>query len=228
MTPQSPTIETKITTAQDLITRTLAGAPTPCVTSSFQSECVVLVHMLLQRQPRIPVLFLETGYHFPETIEYRDRLTRDWNLNLINLESKQSVADQEAQFGILNQTDPSKCCQLRKVGPLFAGLEPYGTWFTALRRDQSPTRANLQHVEPFKLPTGTVIQKIAPLADWTTRDVYQYMQKHSIPELSLYDLGYTSIGCKPCTALPLDPNDPRSGRWQGKGKLECGIHIQAD
>ena len=214
--------------ALDLIAQQLAGAQRPCVTSSFQSECVVLVHMILQHRPGIPVLFLETGYHFPETIEYRDRLTREWNLNLINLESKQSVADQESQFGILNQTDPSKCCALRKVGPLFAGLETYDTWFTALRRDQSPTRANLQHVEPFKLPTGTTLRKVAPLAEWTTRDVYQYMQKHAIPELSLYDLGYTSIGCRPCTALPVDPNDPRSGRWQGKGKLECGIHIQAD
>jgi phosphoadenosine phosphosulfate reductase len=81
-------------------------------------------------------------------------------------------------------------------------------------------------VEPFKLPGGKSIRKISPLADWTTRDVYQYMQAHGIPELSLYDLGYTSIGCQPCTKLPLDPNDPRSGRWQGQGKLECGIHIQ--
>lgn len=214
--------------ALDLIARELAAARRPCVTSSFQSECVVLVHMILQHRPDIPVLFLETGYHFPETIEYRDRITRDWNLNLINLEAQQSVAEQEAQFGILHQTDPSKCCQLRKVQPLFAGLEAYDAWFTALRRDQSPTRANLQHVEPFKLPTGTVLRKIAPLADWTARDVYQYMQQHSIPELPLYAQGYTSIGCQPCTALPLDPNNPRSGRWQGKGKLECGIHIQAD
>jgi phosphoadenosine phosphosulfate reductase len=214
--------------ALDLIARELAAARRPCVTSSFQSECVVLVHLLLQRRPDIPVLFLETGYHFPETIEYRDRIARDWNLNLINLEAKQSVAEQEAQFGILHQTDPSKCCRLRKVEPLFAGLEAYDAWFTALRRDQSPTRANLQHVELFKLPTGTVLRKIAPLAEWTARDVYQYMQEHSIPELPLYERGYTSIGCQPCTALPLDPNDPRSGRWQGKGKLECGIHIQAD
>ena len=117
MNPAPPAaIDTKIAAAQDLLTRILGEAQTPCVTSSFQSECVVLVHMLLQQQPRIPVLFLETGYHFPETIEYRDRLTREWNLNLINLEAKQSVAEQEAQFGILNQTDPSKCCQLRKVG----------------------------------------------------------------------------------------------------------------
>jgi phosphoadenosine phosphosulfate reductase len=220
-------IEEKTAQAQELITKLLTQDGAPCVTSSFQSECVVLVHMLLTHKPGIPVLFLETGYHFPETLEYRDKLTAEWRLNLFNLEAKQSVADQEAQFGILNQTEPNKCCKLRKVEPLFGGLENYDTWFTALRRDQSPTRANLQHVEPFKLPSGKSLQKISPLADWTTRDVYQYMQLHAIPELSLYDLGYTSIGCAPCTAKPLDPNDPRSGRWQGQGKLECGIHIQA-
>jgi len=220
-------IEEKTAQAQELITKLLAEPGTPCVTSSFQSECVVLVHMLLEHNPRIPVLFLETGYHFPETLAYRDKLTADWKLNLFNLEAKQSVADQESQFGILNQTNPSQCCKLRKVEPLFAGLQPYDAWFTALRRDQSPTRANLKAVEPFHLPGGKEIRKISPLADWTTRDVWQYMQNHKIPELSLYDLGYTSIGCQPCTKLPLDPNDPRSGRWQGQGKLECGIHIEA-
>ena len=219
-------IDSKTQQAVELISGILGNASAPCVTSSFQSECVVLVHMLLARKPQIPVLFLETGYHFPETIEYRDKLTSEWKLNLLNLEARQSVADQESQFGILNQTDPSRCCKLRKVEPLFGGLETYDTWFTALRRDQSPTRANLKPVEPFTLPSGKVIQKISPLADWTARDVWQYMQAHHIPELSLYDLGYTSIGCKPCTKLPLDPNDPRSGRWQGQGKLECGIHIQ--
>ena len=218
-------IEQKIAQAEDLIRQQLGNAGSVCVTSSFQSECVVLVHMVRAQKPEVPVLFLETGYHFPETLAYRDRLAAEWKLNLRNLEAKQSVADQESQFGILNQTDPNRCCKLRKVEPLFGGLEGYDTWFTALRRDQSPTRANLQQVEPFKLPSGKVLQKISPLADWSARDVWQYMQKHSIPELSLYDLGYTSIGCQPCTKLPLDPNDPRSGRWQGQGKLECGIHI---
>ena len=99
---------------------------------------------------------------------------------------------------------------------------------TALRRDQSPTRANLQEIEPFKLPGGKSIDKISPLAGWTNRDVWAYLTQHNIPTLSLYDQGYTSIGCAPCTLLPIDPNNPRSGRWQGKDKLECGIHIQAE
>ena len=214
--------------ARALVDRMLARPGLACVTSSFQAEDIALVHMVIAERPEIPVLFLETGYHFPETLAYRDQMAAAWNLKLVNLEAKQSVAEQEAQFGILNQTAPDKCCKLRKVEPLFAGLAGFDLWFTGLRREQSPTRANLQPVEPFKLPSGKTLEKISPLFDWTRRDVWEYMQAHNIPELSLYEKGYTSIGCAPCTALPLNPGDERSGRWQGKGKLECGIHIQAE
>ena len=125
----------KVEHAQALIAAELAKTGAPCVTSSFQTECVVLVHMMVAQRPDIPVLFLETGYHFPETLAYRDQMAAEWKLNLKNLEAKQSVADQESQFGILNQTAPDQCCKLRKVGPLFAGLADYDTWFTALRRE---------------------------------------------------------------------------------------------
>lgn len=218
----------KVRSAKTLIADLLQQGGAPCVTSSFQTECVVLVHMMIEQRPDIPVLFLETGYHFPETLAYRDKLAREWNLNLFNLEAKQSVADQEAQFGILNQTHPDQCCKKRKVEPLFAGLANYDLWFTALRREQSPTRADLQEVDPFKLPSGKTLQKISPLAGWTNRDVWNYLSHHGIEALPLYDQGYTSIGCKPCTVLPVTADDLRSGRWQGKGKLECGIHIQAE
>lgn len=221
-------IDDKTERAKELIAALLARSAGAAVTSSFQHECVALVHMVVQQAPGIPVLFLETGYHFPETLAYRDKIAREWSLNLINLEAKQSVADQEAQFGILNQTAPDKCCKLRKVEPLFAGLSNYDVWFTALRREQSPTRANLQEVEPFKLPNGKVLQKISPLADWTVKEIWGYLHRNGIEHLSLYDQGYTSIGCKPCTSLPVSADDLRSGRWQGKGKLECGIHIQAE
>jgi phosphoadenosine phosphosulfate reductase len=220
-------IDRMIDGAATLIDRALETSEAPCVTSSFQVECVALVHMLIQHRPEIPVLFLETGYHFPETLAYRDRLTTEWNLNLVNLSARESVAEQEARLGILNQTAPDRCCRLRKVEPLFEGLAKFDTWFTALRREQSPTRANLQTEEPFKLPDGRLLRKISPLADWTNRDVWAYLSRHNIPALPLYDRGYTSIGCQPCTAVPVNPDDPRSGRWQGKGKLECGIHIQA-
>jgi len=197
-----------------------------CITCSFQAEDVVVLHQTIQQRPDIPVLFLETGYHFPETLAYRNKIAALWNLNIHNLAAKQSVASQESQFGILNQTAPDRCCGFRKVGPLFEGLAPYDTWITGLRREQSPTRANLQIVEPFKLPGGKEITKVSPLAMWTNREVWKYLEAHDIPTLSLYDQGYTSIGCQPCTELPFDPENARSGRWHGK-KLECGIHIQA-
>ena len=109
--------------------------------------------------------------------------------------------------------------------PLFSALDAYDVWFTGLRRQQSASRANLAEVEPFRLPSGRAITKVSALATWTTKDVWTYAKGHAIPLLPLYELGYTSIGCEPCTSLPLDPSDPRSGRWQGQ-KLECGIHIQ--
>lgn len=213
-------------TASNFLREHLEHAQRACITSSFQAEDVVVLHMALQIQPDIPVLFLETGYHFPETISYRDRIASEWNLNLIVVEPELSVAEQEATFGILNQTAPDRCCGLRKVEPLFRALDSYTTWVTGLRREQSKSRANLQPHALFTLPSGRILAKLSPLAEWTARDVWQYAEQNSIPLLPLYELGYTSIGCAPCTSLPFDANDPRSGRWSGR-KLECGIHLQA-
>jgi phosphoadenosine phosphosulfate reductase len=205
--------------ASTVMTNELARATAPCVTSSFQAECVVLTHMLLEEEPDIPVLFLDTVHHFAQTYTYRDELAAAWKLNLVNLRAA------EPHPGLW-QESTDKCCALHKVGPLFSALEQYDVWFTALRREQSPSRANLQEIEPFRLPSGKVIQRVSPLACWTTRDVWKYAKEHSIPLLPLYEVGYTSIGCEPCTTPPFDPDNPRSGRWQGQ-KLECGIHIQA-
>jgi phosphoadenosine phosphosulfate reductase len=222
------TLDQKIADATRVIAGVLAENGVPaCVTCSFQTECMALVDLVVAQKPGIPVLFLETGYHFPETYAYRDQMTERMHLNLVNMASRQSVAEQESQFGILNQTAPDRCCGMRKVEPLFRGLDDYGIWFTALRREQSPTRANLQAVDHFKLPTGKQLLKVSPLADWTNADVWAYLKKRGIPVLSLYDKGYTSIGCAPCTSLPADPDNPRSGRWAGK-KLECGIHIPSE
>jgi phosphoadenosine phosphosulfate reductase len=220
------TLDEKIAAAAALVREQLQSHENDaCVTSSFQAEDVVVLHLIKQVAPDIPVLFLDTGYHFQATYEYRDRISAEWRLNLHNILPAQTVTEQEAEFGILNQAAPDRCCGLRKVGPLFAALEPYRIWFTGLRRQQAKTRANLQAVENFTLPTGKQLRKLSPLAEWHTRDVWQYAGRHNIPLLPLYDLGYSSIGCKPCTSLPASADDPRSGRWGGH-KIECGIHIQ--
>ena len=194
-----------------------------CLTCSFQIEDMVVLHMLRQETPDVPVLFLDTGYHFAETYAYRDRMVQEWGLNLVNLACPMPAPEQERLYGILNRTDPARCCQLRKVEPLMAGLAAYDVWYTGLRREQSPTRANLQVEETHTLPNGKRLKKISPLAEWPFRDVMAYAAVHEIPLLPLYEQGYPSIGCEPCTQKPLDPANPRSGRWAGQ-KLECGIH----
>ncbi|MGB7218621.1 MAG: phosphoadenosine phosphosulfate reductase family protein [Vicinamibacterales bacterium] len=161
---------------------------------------------------------ITSSFQAEDIVLARDEMTARWKLNLVNLRAP------EPSVGLW-QKSTDDCCARHKVGPLFGALEGYDTWFTGLRREQSPSRATLQTVEPFTLKSGKVLRKISPLAMWTTKDVWQYAKAHEIPLLPLYDLGYSSIGCEPCTSLPLDPSDPRSGRWSGQ-KLECGIHIQ--
>ena len=211
--------------AERLIHELLSRGEPSCVTSSFQTECIALVHMINRQMPDIPVLFLDTGYHFPETYAYRDEMTERFRLNLVNLLPKVTVPEQESRFGILYQSAPDRCCGFRKVEPLFEGLDPYRVWFTGLRRDQSPTRRGLKEVDHFRLPSGKALTKVSPLTAWTNAEVWAYLKANRIPVLPLYNLGYTSIGCRPCTQPPADPDNPRSGRWGGH-KLECGIHIQ--
>jgi len=208
-----------MTEIEQLVAEEVLKAQNPCVTSSFQAEDVVVVDMLRHVRPDIPVLFLETFHHFPQTLAYRDEISARWGLNLVNL------AAPEPAIGLWKESTRA-CCDRHKVGPLFSALANYDAWFTGLRRDQSPSRANLQEIEPFHLPGGQTIRKISPLAQWHTKDVWAYAKAHDIPLLPLYQVGYTSVGCEPCTTLPVDPTNERSGRWQGQ-KLECGIHIEA-
>jgi phosphoadenosine phosphosulfate reductase len=192
----------------------------PCITCSFQAAGVVLLHMLRRLKPDIPVLFLDTVHHFEQTYRYRDELERAWNLRLVTLRAAEPAPG-------LWETSTDACCRKHKVEPLFSALEMYDTWFTGLRREQSPSRANLAEIAPFRLPSGRSIRKVSPLAGWSRDHVWDYAQAHGISLLPLYELGYTSIGCEPCTSLPLNPSDLRSGRWRGQ-KLECGIHIQRE
>ncbi len=217
---------TKMNAVRAALADHITGKGDVCLTCSFQAEDVLLAKLALEFDPNLPVLFLDTGYHFAETYEYRDRIAREWGMNLINLLPEQTVAQQESQFGILYQTAPDQCCKLRKVEPLFKAVANYGVWITGMRREQAKTRAALEESAMFTLPGGKQVLKLAPLASWSTRDVWYACEQLSIPLLSLYDRGFSSIGCEPCTSLPVDPNDPRSGRWAGR-KVECGIHIEA-
>jgi phosphoadenosine phosphosulfate reductase len=203
--------------ARPIIRNMLSESRKPCVTVSFQAGGVVLLHLLQQEAPGIPVLFLDTFHHFDEVYRYRDDLAERWKLNLHILRAAEPSPG-------LWQSSTNACCARHKSEPLFEALENYDMWFTALRRDQSPSRSHLQIAEPSTLPTGHTVTKVSPLADWTMTEVKAYATDHNIPLLSLYDEGFTSIGCEPCTSLPDDPNNPRSGRWRGE-KVECGIHI---
>lgn len=219
-------VNAKLDAVRSALSAEITGRGDVCLTCSFQSEDVLLAKLAIMLEPGIPILFLDTGYHFAEVYEYRDRLAREWNLNLINLLPVHTVAEQEAEHGLLYQSAPDQCCKMRKVEPLFRAVAEYRVWITGMRREQARTRGALEESAMFTLPDGKQILKLAPLASWTTRDVWYGCEQLGIPRLSLYDRGYTSIGCEPCTSLPLDPNDPRSGRWGGH-KVECGIHIQA-
>lgn len=211
--------------AEELVAEVVrqAGLETVCLTSSFQMEDMVVLDMLRVHLPQVPVIFLETGYHFAELIAYRDLMVDQWGLNLVNAMPQTTLEDHEREFGLLHIVEPTKCCAIRKVEPLMRSLEPFSWWFTGLRREQSPTRAGLKKVEDHRLPMGKSLKKVSVLADWDWETVEGYALEHKIPRLSLYDRGYTSIGCEPCTAVPEAGADPRSGRWGGK-KLECGIH----
>jgi len=167
-------------------------------------------------------LFLETGYHFAETIGTRDAVATVYpRIRIVNAAAEQSVADQEAQYGLLNKTEPDRCCHLRKVVPLRRTLANYQAWVTGVRRVDAPTRANTPIVT-WDDRNGLV--KINPIAAWSDDEFHDYIARHGVLENPLVSDGYLSIGCAPCTAKPLPGADPRSGRWAGLGKTECGLH----
>ncbi len=219
-------VDAKLDNVRAALAGVITGASDVCLTCSFQAEDVLLTKLAIEFDANVPILFLDTGYHFAETYAYRDKIARDWQLNLINLLPERTVAEQEREHGVLYQSSPDRCCALRKVEPLFKAVAGYRVWITGLRREQAKSRAALEESAPFTLPSGKQVLKLAPLAEWTTRDVWHACGQFGIPLLPLYERGYTSIGCEPCTSLALDPNDPRSGRWGGR-KVECGIHIES-
>lgn len=191
-----------------------------CVTSSM--EDAVVAHLASRVRPGVDVLFLDTGYHFPETIGTRDAVAAVMDVNVVTLTPEHSVTEQDAEHGpALHDRDPDLCCALRKVAPLAAGLDRYDAWATGLRRDESPTRANTP-VVGWDERRGKV--KIAPIARWTQDDVDRYVAEHGVLTNPLLMDGYTSVGCAPCTSRVAAGENNRGGRWAGRAKTECGLH----
>ena len=191
-----------------------------CVASNMQDAA--LVHLAGIVKPGVDVLFLETGYHFAETIGTRDAVAVVYPVNVIDVLPPATVAEQDAAEGPrLYERDPARCCALRKVAPLAGALRRYDAWVTGVRRVDAATRADTPVVaydERFDLV------KVNPLAGWTDEDLAGYVERHGVLVNPLVADGYPSIGCAPCTARPLPGADPRSGRWAGLAKTECGLH----
>jgi phosphoadenosine phosphosulfate reductase len=198
--------------------------------ATFGSDLVVassmadthLVHLASTSAPGIDVVFLDTGYHFPETIGTRDAVGEVYPVRLLNITPLQTVAEQDAQYGPkLYERDPDQCCALRKVEPLERALKPYTAWINGMRREEAATRANIRVVD-YDAKRDMV--KISPLAAWTQDEVDAYVAENGVLTNPLFQDGYTSIGCEPCTRRPQPGEDPRAGRWAGNTKTECGLH----
>lgn len=188
---------------------------------SFQSQSIPLLSIVAQAAPRLPILFLDTGYHFPETLAFRDRLVRSWGLNLVVLRGDKAAETAAARgSGPLYRTDPDHCCYLNKVAPMQDVLSRYPAWISGIRRDQSETRAHIKIVEVNA--KGSV--RVHPMAAWTEKDVAEHVKANELPEHPLSWEGFTSIGCAPCTSKPAAEGGARSGRWAGREKTECGLH----
>lgn len=197
---------------------TFSGAV--AVSSSFQTQSLPLLHLVSELLPLLEVIFVDTGYHFPETLAFRDRVVAQFGLRLrvLRADGWGGGDDGEPPY----RTNPDLCCQVHKVEPVLSAMKDYRAWVSGIRRDQTVVRAAVQPVEQ-----GTDgLVRIHPMLDWTQADIDAYIAAHDLPRHPLDALGYTSIGCKPCTRPPLLGGDLRSGRWQGTGKTECGLHTR--
>jgi phosphoadenosine phosphosulfate reductase len=211
--------------AQSQIRDALERAARPAISCSFQPGGVALLHLMGKQRRSVPVLFVDTGYHFQETLEFKDRVAEMWGLDLRSIRADQSTEAQQEYLGPLYRTNPDQCCEDRKTGPLFAALDEYDVWMTGLRRDQTDSRRDIRVVERRLLPSGRVVTKVNPIADWTAAELEAYTAIHEIPVHPLMDQGYPSIGCAPCTAGATDGS--RAGRWSG-AKIECGLHTSLE
>lgn len=189
------------------------------VTSSFQTHSIPMLHILSQIDARTPIYFLNTGYHFPETIQFRDTVTKALGLNVINARSEVPKNQQRDQEGhLLFASDPDHCCFLNKTQPTDKLLDQHDVWINGVRADQNANRKNLKRIAAT--PNGKL--RYHPMLDWNKKEIYQYIKAYNLPRHPLDENGYVSIGCEPCTRKPT--LDDREGRWFGMNKTECGLH----
>jgi len=192
-----------------------------CVTSSMTDA--VIIHLASSVKPGIDVVFLDTGYHFAETIGTRDAVQAVYPVNVVNVTPSRTVAEQDAELGPrLYGRNPDLCCFLRKVEPLERALKDYDAWFTGVRRDETASRRDAKVVE---WDEKRKMIKVNPIVRWTSQEVDDYIATHGVLVNPLVYDGYPSIGCRTCTSRVEAGADPRSGRWVGSGKTECGLHV---
>jgi phosphoadenosine phosphosulfate reductase len=186
------------------------------LTVSFGGAGVVLAHMLSRLDKTVPIFFLDTGFHFPETLAFRAGFAAEYGLNVVDLRPREDP-------GPLYRTDPDRCCWIRKVEPLRGVLPGFDAWVSAVRSEQGAGRGRTEVLE-YHEADGHAVVKVHPLASWSKDDVRRYIGAHQVPYHPLLDAGYTSIGCWPCTRPTAPGEDERAGRWSGTGKTECGLH----
>ena len=196
--------------------------------SSFQTQSLPLLHILATHSQVIDIVFLDTGYHFPETLSFRDQLTERLNLNVVNVRSSVPKSEQRTSDGrLLFAADTDQCCYLNKVDPLEPYLQSHDVWISGVRADQSVVRANMKKTIPG--PHG--ITRYHPMLDWSAKDIHAYRMHYDLPAHPLESQGYLSVGCMPCTrpyldTLGDDATPDRDGRWAGQTKTECGLHTE--
>ncbi len=192
-------------------------------TSSFQSHSLVLLHMLSRIDPEIPVMFINTGYHFPETVTFAEQVTEQFGLKKVDVKSLvPKIKQRNAEGNLLFTSDPDYCCFLNKVQPLEQVLMRYDVWINGVRGEQSAARQVMKVEQPA--PFGVI--RFHPMLDWTAREIYAYLREYDLPRHPLENKGYVSIGCEPCTRR-LDPEmQEREARWYGLNKVECGLNTE--
>jgi len=190
-------------------------------TSSFQSHSIVMLHMISRVDPSVPVYFINTGYHFPETITFRDQVTELFGLNMVNLPSNTPRYMQTDGDGrLLFTSDPDYCCFLNKTQPMEAILMSNDVWINGVRGDQSAVRKAMKVEQPA--PFNTI--RFHPMLDWNAKMIYQYQKEFNLPKHPMDEKGYVSIGCEPCTRKYDPEMQEREARWFGLNKVECGLH----